>query len=232
LSNSIACPGRVIYGLHSRDGVGLNRPASLIWNNETEDHYMEQVRQRAQQMAKEILAQALAEAEAIRATARAEGFAAGRKEAQSLAQEEASKVTALMGTLQSAMVAEKERIYSQHKQSLFQILRLAFEKTLGVMLDEQREQVLVTLFEEAVAQLQARTCITVHVCQADYDLAMTLAGQTRERRGDLPELRISACEDLKPGGVRVESGDGLVDNSIAARFEQVRAILEGYVENS
>lgn len=232
MSSDAPCPGRVIYGLHSRDGVGLNRPPSTTWNTETEDHYMEQVRQRAQQMAKEILAQALAEAEGIRAGARDEGFAAGREEAQALARTEAARVRDFMDALHAALVAEKERAYSSHKEALFQILRLAFEKTLGVMLDEQREQVLVTLFEEAVAQLQARTCVTVYVCRADLDLATDLAGQTRERRGDLPELRISACDDLEPGGVRVESGDGLVDNSITARFEQVRAILEGYVEHS
>ena len=225
-------PCRVIYGLHSRDGVGLNRPPTLIWNTETEDHYMEQVRQRAQQMAKEILAQALAEAEQIRARAQAEGFAAGQEQANSMAQAESAKICSYMDTIQAAMVAEKKRIYSEHKHSLFQIMRLAFEKTLGVMLDEQREQVLNTLFEEAVSQLQAKTCITVHVCAEDFELAKSLAGQTREKRSDLPELRICSSLELAPGGVRIESGDGLVDNSIAARFEQVRAILDGYVENS
>ncbi|MBU4525328.1 MAG: hypothetical protein KUA37_12315 [Desulfomicrobium sp.] len=232
MSSTPTCPARVIYGLHSREGAGLNRPPSMIWNNETEDHYMEQVRQRAQQMAKEILAQALAEAEGIRAGARAEGFAAGQHEADALVQAEKAKVGAFLGTLQTAIVAEKDRVYVEHKQCLFRILRLAFEKTLGVMLDEQREQVLTTLFEEAVSQLQANTCITVHVCQADLALATTLAGQSRERRSDLPEVRIRVSDNLEPGGVRIESGDGLVDNSVAARFEQVRAILDGYVENS
>jgi len=232
LSSTPTCPGRIIYGLHSRDGAGLNRPPSLTWNNETEDHYMEQVRQRAQQMAKEILAEALAEAEGIRAAARAEGYAAGQQEAAALGQQEKAKVGAFLDTIQSALVAEKERVYAEHKECLFQILRLAFEKTLGVMLDEQREQVLITLFEEAVSQLQARTCITVHVCQADLDLATTLVDQTRKERADLPELRIRASEGLEPGGVRVESGDGLVDNSVTARFEQVRSILDGYMENS
>jgi flagellar assembly protein FliH len=204
----------------------------MIWNNETEDRYMEQVRQRAQQMAKEILAQALAEAEAIRAGARDEGFAAGKLEAGTLVQAEKAKVRAFLDTLETALLAEKERVYAEHKQCLFQILRLAFEKTLGVMLDEQREQVLITLFEEAVSQLQANTCITVHVCQADFDLATTLASQSREKRTDLPEVRIRISQGLEPGGVRVESGDGLVDNSVTARFEQVRAILDGYMDNS
>jgi len=183
-------------------------------------------------MAKEILAQALAEAELIRANAHSEGFATGRNDAKSLAQKENEKVCTFLDTLQSALVAEKERIYAQHKQSLFAILRLAFEKTLGVVLDEQREQVLNALFDEAVSQLQARTCITVHVCKADLELAKTLADQSRDKRSDLPELRICASLDLEPGGVRIESGDGLVDNSITARFEQVRSILDGYTENS
>ena len=232
MSSTPTCPGRVIYGLHSRDGIGVNHPPSMIWNNETEDRYMEQVRQRAQQMAKEILAQALAEAEAIRAGARDEGFAAGKLEAGTLVQAEKAKVGAFLDTLETALLAEKERVYAEHKQCLFQILRLAFEKTLGVMLDEQREQVLITLFEEAVSQLQANTCITVHVCQADFDLATALARQSREKRTDLPEVRIRISAGLEPGGVRVESGDGLVDNSITARFEQVRAILDGFTDNS
>lgn len=203
----------------------------MIWNNETEDRYMEQVRQRAQQMAKDILAQALVEAEALRAAARAEGFTAGKQEAQALIRAEKAKVAAFLESLDAALAAEKQRVYAEHKQCLFQILRLAFEKSLGVLLDTQREQVLTTLFEEAVSQLQARTTITVHVCPADLELATTLAAQCKERRADLPEVRVRASDGLEPGGVRVESGDGLVDNTVAARFEQVRAILDGYSEN-
>ena len=32
-----------------------------------------------------------------------------------------------LDSLQTALMAEKERVYTEHKQSLFQILRLAFE---------------------------------------------------------------------------------------------------------
>ena len=193
---------------------------------------MEQVRERAQQMAREILAQALAEAEQIRQRAKVEGMAAANEEIAARAQAEAAKVSNFLAQLQSALAEEKKRVYAGHKQLLFQILGLAFEKTLGVMLDEEREKVLHTLFEEAVGQLQATTCITVQVCAADLELAKSLVEATREARPDLPELRVCQCADLGPGGVRVESGDGLVDNSIASRFEQVRAILDGYREHT
>jgi len=232
LSDHAQPTGRLIYGLHHGDFGHLNRPATTTWNDETEAHYMEQVRDRAQQMAKDILAKALADAEQIRSRAHSEGVAGGRAEVRNLAQAEADKVAAFLDGLHTSLVAEKERAYAEHKQTLFQILRLAFEKTLGVMLDADREKVLHALFEDAITQLQARTCVTVHVCPADMDLAKTLVAQTRHARPDLPELRLCQCADLALGGVRIESGDGLVDNSITARFDQVQAILDGYLENS
>ena len=224
--------GRLIYGLQPGDFGYLNRPAAPTWNEETEARYMEQVRDRAQQMAKEILAQALAEAEQIRAKARSEGFADGLEEGKALARLEAENVSAFLGSLQEALTAERERAFLAHKQTLFHILRLAFEKTLGVMLEARNEQALQALFEEAVAQLQTRNCITVHVRSEDLELARSLVERTRLARPDLPELRVCPCADLGQGGLRIESGDGLVDNSIATRFEQVRAILDGYQENS
>ena len=54
----------------------------------------------------------------------------------------------------------------------------------------------------------------------------------RLQEDEAGEIRVCASPALEPGGVRIESGDGLVDNSIAARFEQVKDILDGYVENS
>ena len=102
MSDNVVCPGRVIYGLQCVDHAGLNRPPVQTWNMETEERYMEQVRERAQQMAKDILAQALAQAEQIRASAQTEGFAAGQHDAISIAQAENEKVRIFLNTLQTA----------------------------------------------------------------------------------------------------------------------------------
>jgi flagellar assembly protein FliH len=232
LSDQAPFSGRLIHGLRQGELSSLNRPAARTWNDETEARYMEQVRERAQQMARDILAQALAEAEQIRRQAREEGLAEAREEIQARARAEAVRVSDFLGAMQAALEGEKERVFSEHKKALFQVLRLAFEKTLGVMLAEDRQNVLQTLFVEAVSQLQTTSCITVHVCNDDLDLARELIESTRQSRPDLPELRVCPCAELELGGVRIESGDGLVDNSVASRFEQVRAILEGYRDNS
>lgn len=224
--------GRVIYGLQLGDFAHLNRPAAATWNMETEARYMEQVRERAQQKAKEILNQALQEAEQIRHQAHAEGFAAGQTEAATLIRRETDAAAHFVASIHGALAAEKERIYIEHKQTLFHIMRLAFEKTLGIVLAENRENILQSLFEDAVGQLQARTCVTLFVSPENLEFAREMALQAKAARPELPELRVISCDNLASGGVRVESGDGLVDNSIAARFEQVRAILDGYLEHS
>ncbi|GAB1410723.1 hypothetical protein MASR1M90_18770 [Desulfovibrionales bacterium] len=221
--------GRIIYGLHHGDLNYFDRPETSLWNDETEARYMEQVRERAQHKAREILEQALAEAEQIRARALSEGFESGRLEAVGLAQQEADKVADFFQTLHQALEAEKQRIYTQHKQTLFTILQLAFEKTLGIMLDDQRQAVLSALFDEAVTQLQATSTITVHVCPEDMDMAKELTEQAKTNHG-LPDMILKSNPDLAPGGVRLESGDGMVDNSVTSRFEQVRSILHGYME--
>lgn len=231
MSDQQPLTGRLIHGLRHGDLSDMGRPAAP-WNEETEARYMEQVRERAQLMAREILAQALAEAEQIRQQARADGLADARGEIEARARAEAGKVSAFLAQLRAALEAEKERVAGEHRQSLFRMLMLAFEKTLGVMLEEERERALHALFEEAVALLQTTGCITIHVCPADLELARGLVEKTRQERPDLPELRVCQCADQALGGVRIESGDGLVDNTIAARFEQVRAILDGYRENS
>ena len=231
MSDRNTASSRVIYGLHLGDFVHLNRPATATWNTETENRYMEQVRERAQQKAKEILSQALVEAEQIRARARAEGFKAGRAEADELARQAAHKSSAFLGSMQHALQAEKERIFQTHKQLLFEILRLAFEKTLGVALEAERHRVLTALFEEAVLQLQSHAPITVYVCPDDIDLARDIVAQAKEIQTDLPECVLRPSPELSAGGVRIECGDGLVDNSIASRFEQVKTILDGYTDN-
>lgn len=221
-------PGRVV----SHGGTAaLHCRTDLRWNDETEALYMEQVRGRARQKAREILEQALAEAESIREQARDEGFSAGQAEATALGQAEAQRAAEFLASLRQALMDEKERVFHAHKDTLFQIMRAGLEKTLGVMLEERREEILKTLLEEAVDNLQARTTVTLHVCPDDLPLARELAGHAREIAPELPELTIRSAPDLGPGGLRLESGDGLVDNSVTSRFEQVRHILDEYRES-
>lgn len=225
-------PGRVILGRHPGDFSHYGRPATPFWNEETEARYMDQVRERAQLMAKEILTEAMAEAEQIRQAARQEGL----KDAQATIEErlarEKAKITDFLAALENALATEKQRLFDTHKETLFEILRLAFEKTLGVALEAQREQSLTTLLEDAIGHLHATTAITVHVSPQDAELATERIAALKASNPMLPKMSIKVSQDLALGGVRLECGDGMVENTIAARLEQVRGALAAASESS
>lgn len=225
MSSAAEIPGRVILGLYG-DFSQCGRPATPLWNDETEARYMDQVRDRAQLMAKEILASALAEAEQIRQTARQEGLQDAQSTIEKQAAQEKARIGAFLAALESSLKAEKQRLFETHKDTLFGILRLAFEKTLGIVLDAHREQVLASLLEEAVNHLHATSTITVHVAPQDAELAKEQLVALKAATPHLPDLSLKVAPDLAPGGVRLECGDGVVDNTIATRLEHVRAALD------
>lgn len=217
--------GRVIIGLRACAPGDLERPAAALWNEETEARYMEQVKQRAQDKAKEILNEALREAEQIRIQAHKDGFAQGLVEGQAVIEHEKSNIVAVLQNLETALNQERANVAARQQSALFELMRLAFEKTLGLVLDSRREEILEALLTEAVEHLSATASITVHVCPQDADHARKLIQEAREHTSGLPAFTVQTDPGLAPGGVRLESGDGVVDNAISSRLEQVRAAL-------
>lgn len=225
MSSPTQAPGRVILGLHG-DFSPSARPDTPLWNDETEARYMDQVRERAQLMAKDILASALAEADQIRQAARQEGLKDAQTEISAGIAQEKARIGALLSGLEASLAAEKERLYKTHEHTLFAILRLAFEKTLGIVLDAHREQILGGLLEEAVTHLHATSTVTVLVAPQDAELAREQLAALKAASSQLPELVLKVSPELAPGGVRLECGEGVVDNAIATRLDQVRAALD------
>lgn len=247
MSSPSTAAGRIIFGLRPDDVQAFIRTPETE-ADDVEGRYMRQVRERARQKAKDVLIQALNEAEHIRQQAHDEAFAAGlekghaeglekgraqgREESEGQIQQETEKLAALVSSLQTALDTEKECAYDDHKVTLFRILRLAVEKTLGRVLEETRLEVLNALFEDALQRLQTKTVVTVHVCPSDVDDVREMIERVKNEHSDIPEVRLQGRPDLAPGSIRVESGDGLVDNSIMARLEQVTTILDKYLEHA
>lgn len=223
--------GRIIIGLQSTDAAAFERSHSPSWNEETEKRYMDQVRERAQQKAKEILSKAMDDAATLRKQAQAEGYKNGHEEARHAVSEEARRIGEFFTTLHKALAAEKQRVAREHQDQLFQLLCLALEKTLGTLLASDRATVLRNLFDEALAQLQTVEEVTLSVSPADEELARELIASTNSQN-TLPPIRIKACRDIDPGGVRLECGSGMIDNTIASRFEQVQAVLHSFQDPS
>lgn len=229
MSEPQTATGRIIIGLQSPAHALFDQPESASWSEETEQRYMEKVRERAQQKAKEILAKAMEEAAALRKQARAEGYSHGQEDARNAAAKETRRMADYLSTIQDALVEEKQRVARAHADQLFHLMRLALEKTLGTVLADERAHVLRTLFDEALSQLQTVDEVTMHVSPVDENLAREIIAATAAHNGAaLPPIRIKTSRDIDPGGVRLECGSGMVDNTITSRFEQVQAILDSF----
>ena len=225
MSSTTSSSGRIILGLQGNYDQ-WERPYDHNWDEDTTAAYMDQVRERAQVMAKEILAQALAEAEQIRQAAEHEGLQNAQAVISTQLDQEKAKISAFLAALESSLKAEKEQVFATHKHVLFDILRLAFEKTLGIVLKTEQEQVLSNLLTEAIEQLHASSTITVYVASADAQLAQEQLAMLKTTLAQPPDLVVKIDPEQTLGGVRLECGDGVVDNTLSSRLEQVRQALD------
>jgi len=225
--------GRVIVGLGMRgpsemtlaEAQGVVAKAR-VFDEKTEAELLARVRERAREAAREILAQAMAEAAAAREQARREGYEEGRAKAgeeiaRALA-EQAGKLAGLLGGLQSAGQA----LWQEQKGDLVALVRLAVEKLLRIELDARREEVLGSLLEQALEAIDSSRGFTVRVAPGEEGLAQQVLEKAKEANPHLERWRIKADKALAAGGLLVESGEGMVDNSLAARMKAVEPILD------
>ena len=218
-------------------GSGENGPAEMTVHEiegtktqtldaKTELEFWARVRAKAQAKAREILAQAMAEADAIREQARQEGLAQGLAQAGQARKDEMAVMGGKLAGLMAGLEAERPRLWASHRAEFAELLKLAVEKTLHVELSERRREVLAALIGQSVEILDTRHGFTVVVNPADEAPARELLEQAKAAHPNLGGWRVKTDPAMTPGGVRLESGAGMVDNTLDSRFQQISELLE------
>jgi len=196
------------------------------WNEDTEDEYLERVRQRAQGQAKQIIAQAQAEAEEIKAAAYREGADRCRQEAEAALAAEQDKLENRFSQLMQSYQTEKDKLWQAHRQDIQELIRFAVEKVVGVEFQSRKQEILASLLDEALEELDSQAEVTVQVHEADEGVVREIVdqlGQAGSLRGTWT-VRIS--REVSAGSLVLETREGRVDNSLQTRLEAVREILE------
>jgi len=192
----------------------------------TELEFWARVRAKAQAKAKEILNQAMADAEALREQARQEGLAQGLAEAQKSCQDQITVMSGKLTQLLAAIQADRANLWISHRQEFAELLKLSVEKTLRVELTERRQEVLGALLDQAVDILDTRSGFTVVVHPEDDQAVSSLLEAAKSAHPALGGWRVKTDQAMTPGGVRLESDAGMVDNTLDSRFEQIADLLE------
>jgi flagellar assembly protein FliH len=190
-----------------------------------ESEYMERVRLRATAMAKDLLAEAQAEAARIKAEARQEGLDEGRAEVQTELDHRLAEMTEKTAAVLTSIQAERAMLWEQSRHDYLGVLKLALEKTLGIEIDQRRQEVLSSLLTQALERIDSQTMLTVTVSPEDEAVITDLIERAKVSYPALAQYRVKTDPGVNPGGIILESQEGRVDNSLESRFAGVIEII-------
>jgi flagellar assembly protein FliH len=222
--------GRVIMGINTKgpqestlqDIEGKKRP---VWDEATSAEYMDRVRKRARAHAREIVDKAMKEAAELKQNAYQEGYQQGLQAAgEELAQREA-EFGAQLAELLESIRSQGARVWKTQRQDFVTLLRLCVEKTTATMLDTDREQVLANLLQESMEAIDSRRKLIIWTSEEDQKLLEALVNRVKDDYPQLGQWQVKASGKLAPGGLVMESENGMVDNALDSRWEEVRKVF-------
>lgn len=198
----------------------------LIWDEKTDEEYLDRVRTRAQDMAKEIIQHAMLEAEGLRAAAAQEGYKEGKARADAEIQSQVQAMTQKMEDLLGQIGAQGNTIWQQRHDDLVALIKLAVAKTLGIEMEASRVQSLSSLLNQAVEHLESQRKLTIRCAPNDAETLDSMLKDIQNRNPSLRYWSIKPDPNVDAGGVIVEAEDGMVDNTVATRWAGVEPILD------
>lgn len=204
---------------------GLEQGRSTAWTEKDEAAYLERVKEKAGQMAASLIAEARTEAERLRETARREGYEAGLEQA---AQEQEAFRADMSETVQAVLGAiegQCSHIFSQWREDLTAVARLAVSRITGLELVERRSEMLAALLTQAVDLLEKRRELVIRVHPEDEPIISDIVETTKERYADVRSWRVRADPELTAGGLVVESESSLAEGRVESRLAAVDAIM-------
>lgn len=223
--------GRVIMGMTGGKGEmtvgelqGQNDPTR--WRPKDDEDYMERVRERATAAAKEIIAKAMDEAAQIREQAKQEGYQEGMAEAQQQAEAAVQQYASTMAGAMAAVDSGARQIFDGHRTDMVELVRMAVQKTVGVEVEEKRTEVLEALLDQALDTIDSLTRLTIRTNPDEKEIVDSLMEMAKENHPHLERWSVRPDPNLQPGSMIVESDEGMVDNSVAARWASVEPVFD------
>jgi flagellar assembly protein FliH len=190
---------------------------------------MDRVRDRAALRAGDILAQARLEAEQLKAQAMQEGYNAGLEQAQQELETFQQTMSDSVAGVLEAIQGQCSGIFSKWRQDIVTLLRVAVQRAVGLEISENRARILESLLVKSIDILDTQRKLIVRVNPEDEAAVNDILTTTQQRQSGLEAWSVKGDAAISPGGLVVESRDGMVDNTIETRFALVDQILEQIV---
>lgn len=230
LSDARFVTGRVILAMSD----GMSKVTSVqeiegkrppVWDEKVGHEYLARVREKALGKARDIMAQAMAEAEELKRRAYEEGLAQGREAALQEAAAQQSELAGELAETLDAVQGAGRRVFERQASDIVQIIRLAVERTLAVEMDQRRIEIMDSLLREALDLIDSQRNLAILVRPGERTLLAPLLEAAKDRYPNLSGWTVRESADVEPGGLWIESSDGIVDNTLNGRWAGVEQIL-------
>ncbi|MFW5734483.1 MAG: type III secretion system stator protein SctL [Oceanidesulfovibrio sp.] len=221
--------GKVIMGGVVRNLAGApEKPEQnkrSIWDEAAEAEYLARVKARAADKAREVLLAAREEATEIRRQAADEGYEEGVRQAQDELMQAHQQMAESLASSLTAVSEGSIAIWRSYREELVLLVQLAVEKILGITLNASRREVMEALLDEAAAKLEASQGLVLRVHPDDRETLETILEAFGDRYHTLNNWRVEGDASMEPGGLKLESSLGVVDNSLQSRRQVVQDVL-------
>lgn len=224
---SLSREKRIIMGTDTTLGEQeLSRTRKKFWTAEREEDFLQQVSLKAQAKAREIIQDAMQEAETIRGQAHKQGLDQAQKDIKKQIQQTKDSLKKQFQQVTESLEKEKHKIFEDYSQDLMLLNKCAIEKILNLELNENRELSLRNLLEEGLESIDTLKGLTLKIHPQDAELLEDLLKQAQTQFPALERWRIKKDKTIDPGGLFLETQNGMVDNSLSTRRSEIMAILE------
>src|SRR5262245_53107333 len=178
--------------------------------------------------AAKIVQQAHQQAEQVRRQAEAAGRKAAEAAIERVLDERVGKRMETLLPALNQLIAEtnqaKAQLLTRWEQSAVKVACEIAKRIIGRELS-QDPQITLDTIAEALRLASGMTELTLHVSPTDYENLGTQINRLAETLGGLSPSAVIADPTITPGGCRVKTKFGVIDNQIEAQLERIQEEL-------
>jgi flagellar assembly protein FliH len=179
--------------------------------------YLEEIRVQAES----ILTEARSEADRIRTQAETEGKHAAQQTAERVVETRiAATLVPALGKLATEVQQAKETWIAQWERELVHLATAIAEKIVRREIAQQPE-ITLDLVRESLALAAGSPRLKIRLSPADFDALGTHVAELAEHIGTVGAADVVADESISPGGCRVESEFGVIDQQIESQIARI-----------
>ncbi len=205
--------------LRASGSVGTDHGSVFNFDDMAEQakEYLEEMRRQAEK----IIAQAQSEADQLRAQAEADGKVAAEKTAEGLLESRIAET--MLPALKNAveeLSATKEAWVVQWERQLVRLASAIAEKVIRREI-AQHPEITLELIKDSLKLAAGSPRLTIRLSPADYDALGDQVGRLVEHIGLVGTSEIVRDECVTPGGCRLDSDFGTIDQQIESQIARI-----------